>query len=543
MSPAQRPAWSGVSAGWVVLTGVLVLVGYAPGKNRPLLVADAIVGASLLVAGLVTHRARPASRTGHLLILTGATWALGSVWAPATFVHRGPLVHVALGYPNGRLRNLPAVGLVAAGYVVACAPAVAGDAHVTLVWATLIYGVALLGYVRTPAPAKRAAFPGLVAALGFASVLALSAGNILGRWEADQAVLWCYEAVVLLVALGLLLDLLRSSWAGDAVAGLVVDLGDRDDTGLLRDELARTLGDQSLALAYWFAAQQRYVDDAGRPVTFEIHPPGRAVTRVMDGDELLAVLVHDPLLLSDPVLLDGVAAAARLTLSQARLRAAARSRVAEIVASRRRIVEAGDAQRRKLAAELESSVLIHLEHASARLRVLGMTGGKVGILAPELLDELARARAEIDDLAQGIRPRQLTDHGLDIALHALSTANPIPIDVDVQVGRLPDAVEAATYFLCCEALANAAKHARASRVAVTIVRDGNHLVATINDDGVGSADPQAGSGLRGITDRVEAVGGRLTIASEPGRGTQVRLDLHLDGQDEGMATRFDSCAR
>jgi signal transduction histidine kinase len=141
--------------------------------------------------------------------------------------------------------------------------------------------------------------------------------------------------------------------------------------------------------------------------------------------------------------------------------------------------------------------------------------------------ELAAARDELRELARGIHPRVLTEHGLGPALAALAERSPVPATVAAPGDRLPAAVEAAAYFVCSEALANVAKYAQASRVRCELLVAGGRLTLTVTDDGVGGADPDRGSGLRGLADRVDALGGRLTVSSPAGEGTTVTADLPL----------------
>ena len=182
-----------------------------------------------------------------------------------------------------------------------------------------------------------------------------------------MSMLWTYDVVVATVVMVLLVDLLRGRWADAVVTDLVIDLGGRADTGMLRDELGRALGDPSLVIGYWLPDERRYVDDAGRTVEPGITLPGRVVTPIEDNGEPVAVLVHDDAVLDDPGLVDSVAAAARLAVSNARLQAGARERVAALAASRRRIVEAADVQRRRIVGELAEAVETRLDAANRLL--------------------------------------------------------------------------------------------------------------------------------------------------------------------------------
>jgi signal transduction histidine kinase len=509
------------------LAAVTEWASYGLGDDFGLVVADGVVGFVLLgAAALVWHR-RPDSLVGPLMGLAGITWFAGNFWPPVLFLHRGPLVHLHLSYPTGRLRWWPAKATVVSAYLTATIEAFARNDGVTLVLAALVAATASVAYRRTSGTARRAGVPALVAALAFAGVLALGATNRLVGWDVDRELLWVYNAVVGGVVLVLLADLLRGRWADAVVTGLVVDLGGRADTGTLRDELGRALGDPTLVLGYWLPDESRYVDDAGRPVEPDVAAPGRVVTPIEDDGESVAVLVHDAAVLDDTGLVEAVAAAARLAVSNARLQADARERVVALAASRRRIVEAADTQRRRLVDELGEGAQRRLDAAARLLDDVGQSDGPAADLLNEIGAELRYARAEL--AARGIHPRALTEGGLTAALPALAEGAGVPVRLTVPPGRLPPAIEAAVYFLCSEALTNVAKYAHSSRVAVAVGRSDDQVTAIIEDDGVGGADPTRGSGLRGLADRVEALGGRLHIQSPTRAGTRLAATLPIGG--------------
>jgi PAS domain S-box-containing protein len=198
---------------------------------------------------------------------------------------------------------------------------------------------------------------------------------------------------------------------------------------------------------------------------------------------------------------------------------------AELAASRIRIVDAADEARRKIERDLHDGaqqrlVRIALQLALARAHVADPVAGP---LLDELSQELQTALAELRDLARGIHPAILTDFGLRTALEGLADRAPVPVALRVDLAeRLPPSLEAAAYFIAAEALTNVAKYARASMASVSVGWEGEQLLVEIADDGVGGADPAGGSGLRGLADRVEAIGGTLAVVSPPGRGTRVR---------------------
>jgi PAS domain S-box-containing protein len=198
----------------------------------------------------------------------------------------------------------------------------------------------------------------------------------------------------------------------------------------------------------------------------------------------------------------------------------------ELRASRTRLVEAADAERRRLERNLHDGAQQRLVALSVTLRLLearlGSDAAAMHQLA-EIRDELAQALAELRDLARGIHPAVLTDHGLGPALETLAERVAVPVEIRRSVAeRLPEQVEVAAYYVVSESLANVQKYARATQVTIEIDRRDGQAVVEVCDDGVGGADASAGSGLRGLADRVEALGGRLEVESEPGRGTTVR---------------------
>ena len=511
--------------GAVVLAGVAEWVSYEAG-DLALVVADGVVGLVLVTCGVIAWQRRGESRVGPLLALSGYAWFAGTLWPQLLYLHRGPLVHLQLSYPTGRLRRRLAQGAVAVAYVDAVVLSLAENDVLTLVLAALVAVAALDGYLRASGTARRAGVPALAAALAFAGVLAFGAVQRLAGWDADREALWAYDVVIACLAVVLLVDLLRGRWAEAVVADLVVDLGKRADTRTLRDELGRALGDRSLVLGYWLPEEGRYVDDTGRPVELPDPGAGRAVTPIAHEGQPVAILVHDEAVLDDPALVDAVASAARMAVANARMQAEVRARVLELAASRRRIVEAADAQRRRLERELSAGAEQRLAVVAAILdETRAAVDGPAAATLAETEDELRRARGELRDFAQGIHPSALTDGGLSAALPDLALRAGMPVDLEISVGRLDPAIEAAVYFLCSEALANAAKHARATGMAVAVTQSRGRLLVEIADDGVGGADPARGTGLRGLADRIEALGGRLSVESLPRQGTRLLAEI------------------
>jgi signal transduction histidine kinase len=237
--------------------------------------------------------------------------------------------------------------------------------------------------------------------------------------------------------------------------------------------------------------------------------------------------VHDPALLEEPELVESVRATAALVLENERLAAEIRAQLAEVHASRARIVAATDEERRRLERDLHDGAQQRLVGLSLKLALaqVGADPAAAEALASAQAD-LEGALAELREFARGVHPSILREDGLDAALETLARRASVPVDVSGSVGeRLPDAVELATYFFVSEALTNVAKHAGASRVDVTVDVRGAVLRVSVADDGVGGAEADIGSGLAGLADRLAALGGTLEIESAPGLGTTLSATI------------------
>jgi signal transduction histidine kinase len=534
-------------AGW--LAGLVLGLGAEwlarSGQSPAAAAADLAVGWTLIGCGLVGWSRRPQSGVGPLLALAGFAWFCGTlagsrigvvaaVGAALLFVHRGPLCHAIIGYPGGRPPGRPGMIAVAGCYVYAAVGPLAGSNVVTIGVAVVVLAVTVWGYARAVGPDRRAR----VTAVAAAAVLAISlAGGSLARLAGaglgdPPAVVWGYEAALVLIAAGLLADLLWGRWTQAAVTKLVVDLGGDAEAGTLRARLAHALGDRSLVIGYWLPEAGGYIDEAGNAVGLPAAGSGRAVTVVEQDGERIAALVHDAAVLNDPGLADSVALATGIALSNARLQAEVQRRVAELEASRRRILQAGDAQRRRLREQLQATAgrrlacaqaFLDLAVAEARACADPAATGRLAAAGKEL----AEAQADLEKLAAGIHPALLTERGLGSALAALAQQAPLPVRLDAPSRRLPTVIETAVYFVCSEALANVAKHARASCAEVRVQLERDVVTVLVADDGTGGADASAGSGLKGVADRVEALGGRLLVQSPAGGGTRLLAEIRI----------------
>jgi signal transduction histidine kinase len=302
--------------------------------------------------------------------------------------------------------------------------------------------------------------------------------------------------------------------------------------GPVREMLAESLGDETLSIAYWLPDRGAFFDEAGHQVALPDRGSGRAWTAVERDGRRVAAIVHDAALDAGPELVQAAAAAAALAIDNERLKADLRARVEELRVSRLRIVEAGDAARRRLERDLHDGAQQQLVSLALSLRLLRNQLREQPHILPlvdDLDQQLSAALSELRELARGIHPAMLTDQGLGPAIEALTGRAPIPVDLDVAVGgeRLPAPIEAAAYFVVAEALTNVAKYAEADGARVHVRRVAGELEIVVADDGVGGADADAGSGLRGLHDRVSALDGTLTIESTPGHGTRIHTRIPL----------------
>ena len=496
-----------------------------PGEWLP----DVVTGWTLIACGLVGWARRPESLSGPLLAATGFAWfAANLLGDQALYLHRGPLIHLVLTYPHGRPGSAQDRVAVAVAYGAALVPAVWSSDVATFGLCTAFVLAAGSGYFRAVGRDRRTRRAALAAT---AFVGAVIAGSAVARLavstvELEDATLLVYEAALCMLAVALLAGLVVQPWMRTKVADLVVDLG-QTGSGTLRDTLAEALGDPTLEVGYWLG--ERYVDGTGRPLVLPPANSSRKITRVDRDDEAIAVLVHDAAVLDDPGLSDALARAARLAAANARLQAEVQIQVDELGESRRRLVHAGDEERRRLERRL---------HETVQSRLVGLAGslehaqpGKAGAEPLRRVQEqLDLALGELRDLAAGLHPGGAEHGGLPAALAALAGRSPVPVDLHVADLRVDEEVERATWFVCSEALANVIKHAGASSATISVRERSGMLLVEVGDNGVGGADLGGGSGLAGLADRVEALGGRLALDSPVGGGTRLSAELPLPVQ-------------
>lgn len=296
----------------------------------------------------------------------------------------------------------------------------------------------------------------------------------------------------------------------------------------VQDVLRDLASDPGLELLVFLPESQLYVDLTGAQRTSP-DADGRGRISIERGGQPLGVVLHDGRLDGGPDLLRRVVEAGGLAVEIARLRVELRRQLDEVTASRARIVAAGDTERRRIERDLHDGAQQRLVSIGLALR---HAQHELGTASPQrahsTLDaavaEVAVAIEELRELAHGLPPAQL-DAGLGPAFDDLARRATLPVDVHVPRERLSQGVEAAAYFIGCEGLTNALKHAGATKVALTAAHQDGKLVVTVADDGMGGATPSRGTGLTGLADRIAALGGTLHIDSNPGAGTTLTAEL------------------
>jgi signal transduction histidine kinase len=569
----RRALWTIAAIGALTLATETALMAEADfvDDEAVWIVLNFVIGGGFLGVGLYAWWRRPENRVGMLMVVTAFAWFIGVLTnvEPAGLFTIGylvsnlfvaPAIHLLLAFPSGQLgtrEDRIGVALTYLILTVGFIPIILTmdpsehwpgapdnvllldsnpDFADTYGKALNIVGVVVLSWVAyrlvarwreaTP-PMRRVITPLFVS--GALLMAALSALLLADLFELSYSPNLWYVALIPfgLVPYLFLGSLVRAQMLrGGAVGELVATIGGTTPPDRLRDALARALNDPSLELAYWIPETANYVDESGRQV--ELPRPGvsRAVSEVRHEGRLVAALIHDPLLLDEPELVDAVGAAAALALEKERLDAELRAKIAQLRESRARMLAFGLNERRRLERDLHDGAQQRLVSLALDLRLAQAAVRDDPERAEELLTgagtELGAALEELRELARGIHPAVLSDRGLDPAVEALASRAPLPVEVRARLGeRVAEPIELAAYFVVAEALTNVVKYSRARGATVSVGRENGSVIVEVADDGVGGADPERGSGLRGLADRISALGGRLQVDSPDGHGTTV----------------------
>jgi signal transduction histidine kinase len=568
-TPRSAAFWPIALAGVAAACGSVLLARASDHLSEPAVQAALLNWTTLpyLTAGSVAWSRRPDSRFGPLMVVAGFAMFLSSLqWsttpAPYTLgmafdlVPAAILLHLFLAFPSGRLERRTEKALVGAAYGAAIGLqlvkmllwSVDGQNALSVVEkqgvaltvedvelfglsALSLIGVAVLvirrrELVRPLRPSIALLVDSF--ALGLVMVAVLFIAGAL-EWSSFETIRRVTFFVIGITPVAFLIGLLQPRLSRSALRDLLVRLSEEPAPADLRDPLADALRDPSLTLAYWLPDFGRWVDVTGRPVELPARGSGQATTFIDHDGAPATVLLHDPSLADEPQLLDAVSAAAAIALQNERLHAELRAHLDELRGSRQRVIEAGQEERQRLERDLHDGAqqrLIALSLELGRLEQQLRGDREAGNRLRRARREVAMSLEELRAVARGIHPAVVSGHGLGVALESLAARAPVPVRLDVGLDRrMPERLEVAAYYVVSESLANVAKHARARSASVEVVRKAEQLVVEVVDDGVGGADTERGTGLRGLADRVEALGGRLRVWTPRGGGTRVRAEL------------------
>lgn len=524
--------------------------------------------------GLFAWARRPSNGMGALIVAGGFAWmaaglvntevsgliAIGLVFST---VPLGVIVHLLHAFPSGRLRGAASKWTVAVGYFVVLVLQMpvylwgqgekggpntmlelADDhtlAHIGIyvqnaVGAAVMVSTAIIltSRLRRTEPSRRRIVAPLYICGSLAVLFVPLSSFIRETWMPEWVLGVAFGQLTVMAAVPVAFVAVVLS-GGFATSGEVHELGATLDAEegrpALRSALRQVLGDPLLDLLFRVDDPDRYVDRGG--ATVEPPPPGsdRRLVEVRVGERLVGAVVYDATLIADRGLVEDAARVTALAIDNERLTAELRAGRERLRVSRARVIEATDAERRRIARDLHDGLQM-------RLVLLAMMADRPGAGAETLAElnaGLQDAIAELRELVQGVVPAALTERGLYAAAVELTDGMPIPVELDFEPlrGELPIGIETAGYFVVSEALANAVKHSHAQELRLSIGRPAGRLRIEVVDDGIGGA--VAGGGLSGLADRVEALGGWIEVESPPGDGTRLVAELPCENAVSAQA--------
>jgi len=541
-----------------------------------------IVGIGYVETGIALAKRRPDSRVGFLLVVAGLLWlahglrrssqpGLFTIGLALTHAYNPVLLQLALTIPAGRLRGRTDRALVVAVYVYFATVNLAGwlivdprrllegiaprnvmsIANAPDVWHRLqpvlttvglalgliVLGVLILRFARG-SPLYRYAF----APMWFAG-LAKVTGNLVWLGAVWLPAVWAYAAFLLgsaTIPVAAAVSLVRSRPRATAMTRVVREFGqDHPDAAELRESLRRSTADPTLDLLRFDEAEGRLVTLFGTPSELP-RGPARVATALRREGRDIGVLVHDAALADSPEVLHAVQRMAALVLDNEQLLERVNRQLDEVRQSRRRIVEAGDAERARIERNMHDAVQQRLVAAALVLRRAERAASVA--LVSELLHQgtegVETALRELREVVRGLHPPVLVERGLPGAIESICERSTVAVHMRAELGtrQLPAAAAITAYYIAAEAVTNVEKHAAASCVTIGLRVEDEKLVLTVDDDGIGGALFVVGGGLAGLRDRVEAYGGNLAVRSVLGLGTQLKVAIPLGSDAHREAT-------
>ena len=572
----------------VIQAGALAVVAVAciaevlyPFRTWYAVLVEIVPGSSFVLAGLMAWSLRPRNRVGLLMTGVGVGLLTGHISVQHEIGQVSPalqvvlhfvspawavvLLHLLLAFPGGRLVSrldravvlsfyavVPLAGVLAV--TVAHYPLsgpisppvfdvrVPGAGFIFLACLLIGSGLVIRRWILGGRARRRSMSPlvlpmvlvTLVYILATAAVLGASFthSHLAGPRQFLDALAIVFPLFLVALPIGFLTGLLRSGLDMTSVGDLVVKLSSGLGPERLQPALAQALHDPSLEVAYWLPAQGWFADLEGRRIELPTADSERAVSVLGDQASPVAALVYDSSLVHEGQLVDTAAAAVHMALENARLQVQLRAQLEEVRQSRARLVEAADIERQRVERDLHDGaqqqlVTLLLSMQQTKSEALKHSDPTTAAMVDANIAELKQALDDLRELAHGIHPTILTQAGLMPAIRSLTERCPLQVEVTGDLGdrRLAPPLEAALYFVTAEAITNAVKHSKGQRMSVLLSRGSGLAMVEVSDDGVGAADLSMGSGLRGLTDRVAAVGGRLVVKSDSGRGTIIHAEV------------------
>jgi signal transduction histidine kinase len=522
-----------------------------------------------LLAGVLAWWRRPSNAMGALLVLGGLAMTLGeavsssipivaSVGAVFATAPLAVTVHLLHAFPSGRIRGRASRITVVAAYVVVLVvqfplyafdaaavglPVFVADRPDLLTAGRLVQQIAgaavmiataviLAGRLRRARPYQRRVLIPLFGYGTFAVLFIPVSSSVLRPWLDLDPVLLAASQIVVVAAIPIAfaLAVLRGGFARTGeLAELATWLGAPGDRSDLSAALASVLGDASLELVFWMPQQRSYVDGTGRPAALPEPGAPRSWVPIGLAGQPVGAIIYDADLIADPELVSAAGRVVAVGVDRERLTAALRTSEQSLRRSRERLVETADRERKRIAQDLHDGIQVQLVLLAMQAQQLAIgldPADPIRGQAVTLRRGIDAAAAELRALVHAVMPASLVERGLASATEDLVDRVPLRTGLHITgVGSLPDPVQSTAYFVVAEAVTNVVKHADAGRVTVRLTGTDGMLDIEVADDGRGGASVEKGTGIRGLVDRVDALGGTFELTSPPGGGTTLRVRL------------------